>query len=683
MAENLSADDATVSAEGNVVVHYGESVIQSTSALYDKGKHLLTLMGDRIEVLGYKGSKIHSKELKINTQSKKVTFKNVFLADESDIWVFSESAIKEDTNVTFGPAMMSSCDIKSRDWTFYSESSHYDSKEHYMTMRDVNVKFWDIPVLYTPYLAFSTHKERSSGLLFPSFGYTESEGAVYEQPIYWAASQSWDVELRPQIRTNRGGGAYGTLRFADSPYSQGAIRMGYFKDTEDYVLENNIKNDSHYGFEMNYDSSKVLGRFATIDGNIVDGLFVNATLLNDIDYIYLQKKPMGHFGAYFYQESRANYFVHDEDYYGGVYAKYFIDTISQNNDQSMQILPTMQLHKYLKPILLDKLTYSADLTMNNYTRKEGTTFKAAEFYAPIEYTHAFLDDYLTLSLKEDLYYNELMFGNGVFVNDDYQYFNNVTRVQLFSDLTKKYSSFVHVLQPGVTYSLPGDIAESPVEYEKLDDAQKKLFAPGIEQENVAFRASQYFYETSGDLRFYERLIQYYYPDKEEYQFGNLAHEMQYNIKNWQFYNNMIYDFEFDSFKELSSAIRWKKDKAALELLHSYQRLYAYTSENEVQEYKLNNDVGLFLMYQVTKKIGVLGGLVYDIDEEFNSLWQFGLGYNKECWNISLALRQDIRPIATVTGADSILENSFSFQLNFVPFGGIGLSSDPTNRGMMR
>ena len=258
MAEDLSATETAVTARGNVVVHYGGSVIQASSAYYDRKKQLLTLSGDTIEFLGDNGSKIQSKELQINTQSKKVTFKNVFLTDNSDIWVFSDNAIKQDGNITFGPSMMSSCDVNSKDWTFYSKSAHYDGKEHYMTMRDLKVKFWDVPVLYTPYFAFSTHKERSSGLLFPSFGYSAKQGAIYEQPLYWAPSRSWDVELRPQIRTKRGYGMYGTLRFADSPYSAGAVRMGYFKDNEDYMIENEIENESHYGFELNYDSTSVL-----------------------------------------------------------------------------------------------------------------------------------------------------------------------------------------------------------------------------------------------------------------------------------------------------------------------------------------------------------------------------------------------------------------------------------------
>jgi len=675
MAEDLSATESIVTAKGNVVVHYDNSIIQSSMAQYDREKHILTLSGEKVELMGYKGSKIKSDHLTINTESKVVTFQNVFMSDSKDIWVFADKATKKDDNMTFGPSVMSSCDIEGREWSLYSDRSKYDGEEHYMVMRDVKMKFWDVPVFYTPYLAFSTHRERSSGLLFPSVGYTQSDGAVYEQPIYWAPSKSWDVELRPQYRAKRGEGIYGTVRFADSQYSFGSVRLGYFKDKEDYVIEHEVKNQTHYGFEMLYDSSRVLERFMDTPDDLADGLYINATLLNDIDYIYLQKKPMSHFGSSPLQQSRLNYYVNDSDYSAGVYAKYFIDTRLVDNNTTMQILPTIQLHKYLKPILLDDLTYSMDLTMNNYTRDEGITLKIAEIFVPIEYTHAFFDDLMTISLKEDLYYNKLLYGNGSYAQDDFQYYNSVSRVKLFSDLTKRYDKYAHVIQPSISYNIPSNGNESPVDYEELDEEQKKLYAPGVETENIAFKFSQYLYDEDGKLVFYERLTQFYHPDNENYEFDDLSHEMLYNIREWEFYNSFIYNYEFNKITSMSSSIGWRSDGYRLSLDHSYQRLYSYDDGGKVVENNKNNDINLNIVYKLTSKIGLVGGFIYDIDEALQSQWKLGMTYNRDCWNVSVGFRQDVRPTATINGADSILDNSFSFQLNFVPFGGIGFSSD--------
>ncbi|MEA3418604.1 MAG: LPS-assembly protein LptD [Campylobacterota bacterium] len=673
MAEDLSSTETTVTAKGDVVVHYGDAVIHASTALYDKEKHLLTLKGKNVELMGYQGSKIHTKELKINTESKKVAFRNVFLSDSNDIWIYSDKAVKQDENLTFGASMMSSCDVNSSDWSLHFKDSHYDGEEHYMKMHGVKVHLWDVPVLYTPYLAFSTSSKRSSGLLFPAFGYRESEGLVYEQPIYWAPSLSWDVELNPQIRTKRGQGIYGTLRFADSHYSSGVIRAGYFKDNDNYTQENNVLNQTHYGFEMLYDSTKVLNRFLSKEIDIEDGLYINATLLNDIDYINLQKSQLTHFGVVPLQETRANYFIRNDDYYGGVYTKYFIDTRKESNDDTMQILPTVNLHKYLKPIFLDSLTYSLDLTMNNYSRKIGSTAQQAELTVPIEYTTSFFDDFLSLSLKEDLYYTKYFFGNQIYQEDEYQYYNYKHNIRLFSDLTKKYDTFAHTMQPSLTYHKPGDEQEN-ILYQDLEDAQKELFAVGIQEENLALNFSQYFYDDKMKLRFFQRFKVAYLTQQADYNWGDLENEMQYNVGRWRFYNDVIYSYEFRKVKALSSRITLNDAKYNFSVAHTYKRDYLWDDDNLLDEKNVSNDINFIFGYQVTDRFKLLGGMIYNIDNSYSTQWKVGGRYDKDCWNLSAAVTQNIRPTLTTEGTDSITENSFTFQLNFVPFGGLGSSS---------
>lgn len=58
---------------------------------------------------------------------------------------------------------------------------------------------------------------------------------------------------------------------------------------------------------------------------------------------------------------------------------------------------------------------------------------------------------------------------------------------LYSDLTKKYDSFVHVIQPSLGYNIPSNPTDSPVDFDELDDEQKKLYSPGIEEENIALK----------------------------------------------------------------------------------------------------------------------------------------------------------------------------------------------------
>lgn len=178
-AKHIDSTESVVTATDNVVVYYDDSVIKASSAHYYKEKKLLVLDG-HIELIGYKGSKEHSDHMEINTDTKEVNFNELFLVSENDVWIFSDKVKRLEENYTFGTSMLSSCDIKDPLWKMVFSHSLYNINEEYMKIYNAKVYLWDFPIFYTPYLAFSTNKERASGLLFPGLGYTEAEGFLYE-----------------------------------------------------------------------------------------------------------------------------------------------------------------------------------------------------------------------------------------------------------------------------------------------------------------------------------------------------------------------------------------------------------------------------------------------------------------------------------------------------------------------
>jgi LPS-assembly protein len=658
-AEHLETTETTVKATDGVVVYYQDSIIKADSAFYDKKTKLLILDGD-VEMIGYQGTKEHVKHLEIQTESSEVTFEELFFVSENDVWLFSDHAHRSEGNYTFGRSILSSCDVNDPIWKMAFSNALYDSEARYMKIYDAKVYFEDIPILYTPYLAFSTHKERSSGLLFPLFGYTSEEGFIYEQPIFWAISPSMDIEFNPQIRTNRSIGGYATLRFVDSDHSSGKLRVGYFKDKESYTEENNLDNSTHHGMEFNYESSKIFSD--KLPKGFTDGLYVNTTFLNDIDYLNLQKTHLQHFGLSPLQESRLNYFLYNNDYYTGINAKYFIDTRKNNNDDTLQILPSAQFHKYLDHIIWDDFTYNIDFQIKNFDRKEGVTLKQAEMKVPLEFSTSFFDDFVNISLSEDLYYSKYFFGNDSYTYDDFQYYSNIHKVKLFTDLTKNYGDFIHVLQPSLRYIRPGHESESPINFDNLTEKQKELFSVGLPEEHYELALSQYFYDRSMKLKFYQRLAQRYYTDRE-YKYSDISNEMQYNWKKWQFYNNLVYTPEFNKVHESSSRISLNETEYRVTLGHTFKQVL--TAQSSVIT---ANDVNFNFGYTFNNRIKFNGGFTYNVDDASSKQWVFGGSYHRDCWSVAASVRQDITPRPN---NEYTTENTFFVQFNFIPFGGIG------------
>lgn len=671
-AKHLDSTETTVTAEGSVLVYYQDTVIKASSAHYDKTKKLLVLDG-QIEMIGYQGSKEQSSHIEIYTDTQEVTFDELFLVSESDVWLFSEEAQRKEGNYTLGQSLFSSCDISDPVWKMAFSRSLYDSDADYIKVYGAKVYLWDIPVFYTPYLAFSTNRQRSSGLLFPAFGYTSNEGFLYEQPIFWAISPSMDMEFNPQVRTARSIGLYSTFRFVDSAHSSGKLRVGYFKDNVDYIGGYVLPNDSHYGIEFNYESSKLFSD--KLPSGFTDGLYINTTYLNDIDYLNLQKSKLEHFGLVPLQESRVNYFVYNNDYYAGLNAKYFIDTRKESNDDTLQILPSVQLHKYLDHLLWRNLTYSTDLRLNNFDRKEGATLRQAELKIPVEFTTAFFDDFVNISLGEEIYYSKFFFGNGEYVYDDLAYYSNIHKVKFFTDLTKKYEDFVHVMQPSLEYIKPGSEHQSPAEFFSMIDnpnlsEQNELFTVGLPEERYAFSLNHYFYDETMKLKFYQRLSQKYYVNRE-YKLADISNEMRYHWDEWDIYNNITYAHEYGKIRESSTYLALNRTDYRLNVGHTYKQVLPDQMDNYYGIDTTANDISFGFGYTVNKKIALNGGFTYDLDNASNNQWRFGGKYHRDCWNVSASVRQDITPRPTGFTTDY----SFNLQMNFIPFGSVGTGNE--------
>jgi LPS-assembly protein len=659
-AKHLESTKTTVIGTDGVVVYYQDSVIKADRASYDKKTKILILDGN-VEMIGYKGTKEHTNHMEIDTQTNEVNFEKLFFTNQNDIWLYTDKARRSEGNYTLGNSVLSSCDVDDPLWKMVFERSHYDSSDEYMKVYNAKIYFKDIPIAYTPYMAFSTNNKRSSGLLFPLFGYSSDDGFVYEQPIFWAISESMDIELNPQIRTNRSVGTYATFRFVDSAYSSGELRVGYFKDSDDYVKEHNFLNNSHYGFEFNYESSKLFSE--KLGKNFTDGLYINSTFLNDIDYLNLQKTSLTHFGVTPLQESRLNYFLYNNDFYAGVNAKYYVDTRKDDNEDTLQILPAINLHKYLKSFLVNNFTYSVDFNINNFYREKGSTLKQAEFKIPLEYTTSFFDDYLNLSLGEDIYYSKFFFGNGNYLYDEFTYYSSQYRVKLFTDLTKQYDGFTHVLQPSIKYLNPGNESQKPVDAEYLTKEQKELFTVGLPEENYLLSLGQYFYDDKMKLKFYQRFYLYYYVDRE-HELSDMGNEMQYNIGSWQFYNNIVYSHAFKKIRESSSSISLNKSIYNFTIGHSFKQLLPDDISHSITP---ANDINFNFGYTYNENIKFSGAFTYDIDTSESKQWLFSGSYKQDCWSVVASMRQDITPRPT----GSTLENTFFVQFNFIPFATIG------------
>ncbi|MEK7990175.1 MAG: hypothetical protein VSS52_004160, partial [Thiotrichaceae bacterium] len=229
-----------------------------------------------------------------------------------------------------------------------------------------------------------------------------------------------------------------------------------------------------------------------------------------------------------------------------------------------------------------------------------------------------------------------------------------------TDLTKQYDEIIHVLQPSVEYTNPGTDNQSPVDYESLISAQKKLFAVGLPEETISVGLKQYLYEDM-KLFFSQRLAQRYYPTRD-YKLSELENEMEYTWDDWTFYNYALYSHEFSAIHAMISSVELEGEGYELSLGHSYKQ-YLKEAGNSVA----TNDINFEFEYNINQRVRLNGGFTHDIEETESKQWILGVGYFRDCWSVDVSVKQETR--ASSSGPEEL--RTFYLQLNFVPFGALG------------
>ena len=638
-------------ANGDVIILYDGAMLKSNRATYDKNSSQLILNGN-VEMLSETENRVSSNELILNTTTKDVEFRKLFLTTEESLWIDASKATKEDENYKIFDSKLSSCNKVDPDWVIKFSEANYRKNKNFITLQDAELIFFNRSIITLPFIAFPTTNKRTTGLLFPQFKLSEKEGLAYEQPYYYAPTDNIDVEFNPQIRTHRGFGTHITTRFVDSNHSSGEFTTGYFKNLDSYSRKNHL-NKEHYGLEFLYKSRDFLA-----SDRYKSGLYTNATYLNDLEYLNTQKESASSLISSNLVESRFNAFAYDDNDYFGLYAKYYIDTSKKSNSRTIQELPSLHYHRFMDGFLGDKLFYTVDARLHNYTRVKGSRANQFELDVPITYYDSFLNDYLDFSLSENLYLSEVHFSNLTHDSVNYRYYRNFHTMELSSDLTKQYDGSIHTIHPSIVYTRPSFEKENPVEYADLKEEQKELFVTQTKKENVSFGFSQYYYNNDLEMNLHHRLAWIHFP-KENLKRGDVNNELNYEGKNLSLYSNLFYSLDNDKIHSLTTSLGYTKSNYAIMFTHFYNDDFMLNQEktsfiNTAFTHNYNKHNQWFMNYD------------YDLEKSFNHEWHVGWSHRQKCWGAKLSIGQERIPNV----GSSFRNNMLYFELNLNPLGGI-------------
>lgn len=232
-AESISYDNrsATVAAEGNVEIRYGDAVLQAETVQLDQSTKQAMAAG---------GVRLTSPEVEIDADSVLLDLDDeTGILENADIYSSEqryslsgkriEKGIGQQYRIENGRFTTCNCAEGAPSWSIAGDVLDVEV-DGYATLKGGTFNVMDVPILYLPRAAFPVHRDRQSGLLFPRVGFSNRRGFQIVQPVYWAINKSHDATFGLDVETNRRIGILGEYRYAFRRDIGGTIDATYFNE---------------------------------------------------------------------------------------------------------------------------------------------------------------------------------------------------------------------------------------------------------------------------------------------------------------------------------------------------------------------------------------------------------------------------------------------------------------------
>jgi len=676
---NVDANGSIASSEGNPVVLYQDQIITADELSYDRNTSIMEAKGN---VNIFKGGQYYgiSDYTRLNFVDDTRYSKPYYAVDQlSGLWMSAAEAQGCQNDIDLSSGAVSGCDSADPLWKIRFTSGDYNTENMWVNLYNARLEIGEVPVFYLPYFGYPTDRTRRSGLLIPIMGWSGSEGFYYQQPIYFAPQNWWDLEFRPQIRTMRGSGIYSDFRFIDTPSSQGSIRMGYFKEKEEYALKNDLAHIKHFGYDVNYRHSAPLREW--FDSNLEgeSGLYVDGSWMNDVDYLNLQESDETQNVTSNQVMSQINGYYNSEDNYFGAYFKHYQYLNLESNDETIQTSPTLHYHRYLESFLDDYLLISGDATTTHYYRPNGKRAIEGNFNVPVTLQTSLFEEYIDLSYTMNaslkaigFYANERPSEAGMYEPGKYAQLDHT--ISIGSTLVKPYDNNVtHVINPFASYTSAGSRYYDGY-YETYKDSCDitgtyagvacEFYTLSAPSDTLSLGVNNYIFE-NGSQWLVDRLSQNFRYDDQGSYYGELQNELEWMITSTiSFYNQTAFNHDRNRITKEQNTLRYNGEVVNAGISH----YYTDQLRNNRAEYASYWTADA--AYQYNRNYKIFGNIAYDYTEAILKRNEIGVLYTQRCFDLGIRYVQNRRPVLTNSSANDSVEDSYIFiSIILKPIGG--------------
>jgi len=162
---------------------------------------------------------------------------------------------------SFKDARYTTCPAGVDDWYLRAKDLEFDHSSDTATAHHASVEFKGVPILYTPWIDFSTNNQRKSGFLAPYYEHSNLNGFGVSVPYYWNIAPNMDATITPRYLSKRGEEVGVDFRYLQQNYSGRDIVQYLPNDQQTnntrWLADLKHRQDFGNGWSASYDLERV------------------------------------------------------------------------------------------------------------------------------------------------------------------------------------------------------------------------------------------------------------------------------------------------------------------------------------------------------------------------------------------------------------------------------------------
>jgi LPS-assembly protein len=644
-AEHLehTAETDTYFAKGSVKISYKDTTLNADEIHFNNTTADAVAIGNVI----YEDTEIiiKARKIELNLDTKLGTIYNSKIFYKQRNYHIDGGKVKRLGANTYSmdTASATTCDATPPEWHFTGKDIKIKLQEN-IKARNVTFYIKSVPVLYSPYFWAPLLKERQTGFLLPALGYSSSKGFTFKQGFFWAVKDNMDATLYADYYGKKGLGKGLDYRYITGPETSGELWMYHLGDNE--LSRDFFELKSYHNQKLPYDMSGYLKMHFVNKFDYYNVL--GSTSSKKIGLSTGESDPFG-----FASEERLQKYLESnlqisKPFAGG--RTYLLGQYRQNLEGSSgtiaQILPEAGFIINTRNIGI--ASFNMEVKGTNFWKNNGQQGQRLDIYPNIYLSLGRTVNFTQkIGLRETLYFLRTPAENS---NREIFDLNSIVTTRFL----KRYSSFIHIIEPSVEYVFVPDVDHSNI---PLFDSIDSLPRTSDLIYTITNRVSG---SVLGDSEARLRLSQRYSLLAVENPFSPILIESNLTSKKFSFNANALYDVYDKSITETFASVNVNGDKGFVGIGKNFRRLPAgQAGSTPLDQYSIEGGINKPInIFGKSLPLDLSGKIWYDL--KGGGIQEFNLKtiYSSQCWSL------------TVSFTRKPFEYQIMFGINFKGFGAL-------------